>query len=141
MKKRFERFAQYGIFTKINLTIVGLLAVMTILLVLLLNRFLLLPSLEKDKLLNEESAHSLYDVVLSKYNTIYNQTNLITSTSHVAGTLASAAVYPEKALQFDTISQINNYLQTLLYSDSDILDTLVLAVETETVYTLSLIHI
>ena len=137
MKKRFERFAQYGIFTKINLTIVGLLAVMTILLVLLLNRFLLLPSLEKDKLLNEESAHSLYDVVLSKYNTIYNQTNLITSTSHVAGTLASAAVYPEKALQFDTISQINNYLQTLLYSDSDILDTLVLAVETETVYTFS----
>lgn len=137
MKLFSSKLRKYGIFTKINITIILLMTCMTLLLIFLLNHFLLKPSLEKDKLLSEESALSLYETVLSKYNTVYNQRNLITSTSHIAGTLAATALHPDEALEFDSISQISTYLQTLLFSDSDILDAVILSLDTQVVYSRS----
>lgn len=137
MKKLGQRlracFAGMGIFAKINLSIISLLGLTMVLLIVLLNRFTLIPSLEKDKLLNKEATLNLHEIMLNKYNIVYNQYTLLLNTREVSTVLASAALYPEKGVDYEGVSRISSYLQTLLYSDSDILDTVLLSESSETI--------
>ena len=105
MKKLFSgirmRFQKVTSLTKINLIIVSLTALTLILVTLLLVRFTVEPSLEKDRLLHAESCKAITNIVTAKYNLVYNQSQLMLSNDHVATRIATAQWKVADVLDFE----------------------------------------
>ena len=117
----------YGFIAKMNLAIVCIMTVILILVTILLTQFTLKPSLEKDRLLNQEGANLLHHLVASKYDLIYDQTNLMRSNGHVGERLVAASLDYSLLYAYENSRFITDYLNALLYSDTDILDVVILS--------------
>lgn len=123
------RLRRLGLFAKINLAIVFVMTFVLILVARLLINVSVTPSLEKDRLLNEEANLKLLDVVSGKYNLIYNQSNLVLSSGHVGDKLDMARITPGSLYEYENTKFIVNYLNALLFSDSDIVDVALLTLD------------
>ena len=128
LKMRFQKITSLA---KINLTIVSLTALSLILVTILLIRFTVEPSLEKDRLLHAESCQAMTETVSSKYNLVYNQSQLMLSNDHVAGRIASAQWKVADILDFEDEAFIRDYTDALFYSDEDILDIIIVSADSK----------
>ena len=133
MKKLFSglktRFQKVTSLTKSNLIIVSLTALTLVLVTLLLIRFTVKPSLEKDRLLHAESCKAITSMVTAKYNLVYNQSQLMLSNDHVATRIATAQWKVADILDFEDASFIRDYTDALFYSDADILDIVIVSAD------------
>lgn len=95
---------------------------------------------DRNRLLIQEATVKVADLMLDKYNMMYNQQILIHSTDHVASIISTTRNNPSNIYKLENLSQISNYLKALGVSDADILDVILFTKDGTNAFSYSPVH-
>ena len=118
-----------GLFTKVNLFIAGLVFATLAVLCILLTYSMIYPDVQKDKVLNEEASAQLAAVISNKYSAVFNQSKLVHTQDHVATRIDAFNRSGETFFSLDDIRFLNSYLTAVHYADPDILDVVIIPLQ------------
>ena len=125
MKKIRNIFKDMGLFTKITIfSIFIIILVLSSATILITNTFSE-SILQKERLLGQVAVSRIQKSVIEKYNMIYNQTTLLHSTKHVGEIIADSQSNPDSLYDYKNVKFISDYLDTVCYSDSEIVDAII----------------
>ena len=125
MKKIRQFIKDLGLFTKITIfSIFIILLVLSSAIFLVANTFSE-SMLQKERLLGQVAINRIQKTVTEKYNMMYNQSTLLHSNKHIGEIIANSKSNPDSLYDYKNVKFISDYLDTVCYSDSEIVDAVI----------------
>ena len=123
-----------GLFARTNLYITVVVVAVLVLVCILLTNSLVYPGIQKDKVLNEEAVNQLATLFANKYTSVFNQSKLLHTQGHVAERIVNFQRSGEDFFSLEDIRFFNSYLTAVRYADEDILDAVIIPMESSNIF-------
>ena len=134
MKTLKRYFKNLGIFYKIAIITITITSLISITSNVILFSHFSENINNKDRLLIREAAGRLENLMLNKYNMMYNQQTLIHSTDYIASIITATRSNPVSIYDRNSLSRITDYIAALKYSDADILEAILITADGENAF-------
>lgn len=133
---RIHRFdpVRLGLFSRVNLYMLLVVTLVMIMICVLLMQSIIYPGLEKDRLLNEEAATQLLNLLEEKYALAFNHSKLLHTQDHVSDVFHNQRISSDDYYSLAGIRFIRSYCITTIYGDEDIMDVLIVPFSQENVF-------
>ena len=116
----FNKLKSMGLFFKITIANTIITSIILFIVSSIVISSFSTAAIEREISLGKEASTKLHGFVETKYNLAYNLSNLMHSNENIGEYLASIDKNPDLAYDYEIIQYIDNYLLSVISSDSDV---------------------